>query len=110
MASAESDEPVEEVNQKEIFSRLDDKDRRMQRKKQRNAGLRAKTDDQCASRIKKRASEQKFECVKCNKVYGRADHLKRHQSVHTGERFKCRHCEKTFSRTDHRVRHERAQH
>ncbi|KAJ2159868.1 hypothetical protein GGF46_002707 [Coemansia sp. RSA 552] len=50
-----------------------------------------------------------FMCSLCESRFGRMEHVKRHQLVHTGERgFKCPTCKKTFARKDNMVQHLRA--
>ncbi|KAJ1836010.1 hypothetical protein LPJ63_000638 [Coemansia sp. RSA 2711] len=50
-----------------------------------------------------------FKCPMCDVCFGRLEHVKRHQLVHTGERqFKCPTCKKTFARKDNMVQHVRA--
>ncbi|KAJ2804585.1 hypothetical protein H4R20_002448 [Coemansia guatemalensis] len=50
-----------------------------------------------------------FMCSMCDSRFGRLEHVKRHQLVHTGERqFECPTCNKSFARKDNMVQHLRA--
>ncbi|KAI9479377.1 hypothetical protein BX667DRAFT_496025 [Coemansia mojavensis] len=50
-----------------------------------------------------------FKCPMCDVCFGRLEHVKRHQLVHTGERqFVCPTCNKTFARKDNMIQHVRA--
>ncbi|KAJ1853080.1 hypothetical protein GGH12_004074 [Coemansia sp. RSA 1822] len=50
-----------------------------------------------------------FKCPMCDVCFGRLEHVKRHQLVHTGERqFECPTCNKTFARKDNMIQHVRA--
>ncbi|KAJ2142287.1 hypothetical protein GGH19_001723 [Coemansia sp. RSA 1807] len=50
-----------------------------------------------------------FKCPMCDICFGRLEHVKRHQLVHTGERqFECPTCNKTFARKDNMIQHVRA--
>ncbi|KAJ2082504.1 hypothetical protein H4R24_001530 [Coemansia sp. RSA 988] len=50
-----------------------------------------------------------FMCPMCDSRFGRLEHVKRHQLVHTGERqFECPACNKSFARKDNMVQHLRA--
>ncbi|KAJ2866904.1 hypothetical protein GGI22_001170 [Coemansia erecta] len=50
-----------------------------------------------------------FMCSKCDSRFGRLEHVKRHQLVHTGQRqFECSTCGKTFARKDNMLQHLRA--
>ncbi|KAJ1797278.1 hypothetical protein LPJ59_003242 [Coemansia sp. RSA 2399] len=50
-----------------------------------------------------------FMCSKCDSRFGRLEHVKRHQLVHTGQRqFECPDCCKTFARKDNMIQHLRA--
>ncbi|KAJ2817784.1 hypothetical protein IWW50_006045 [Coemansia erecta] len=50
-----------------------------------------------------------FKCTMCDVCFGRLEHVKRHQLVHTGERlFECPTCNKTFARKDNMIQHVRA--
>ncbi|KAJ1668864.1 hypothetical protein EV178_000128 [Coemansia sp. RSA 1646] len=50
-----------------------------------------------------------FMCPKCDSRFGRLEHVKRHQLVHTGQRqFKCPTCDKMFARKDNMIQHLRA--
>lgn len=40
-----------------------------------------------------------FRCASCEKSFGRAEHLRRHQLIHNDNRpFTCRYCPKDFIR------------
>ncbi|KAJ2847285.1 hypothetical protein IWW36_003932 [Coemansia brasiliensis] len=50
-----------------------------------------------------------FKCPMCDVCFGRLEHVKRHQLVHTGERqFMCPTCNKSFARKDNMIQHVRA--
>ncbi|KAJ2557003.1 hypothetical protein EV175_001621 [Coemansia sp. RSA 1933] len=50
-----------------------------------------------------------FKCSSCNSHFGRLEHVKRHQLVHTGKRqFGCPTCNKMFARKDNMIQHLRA--
>ncbi|KAJ2770131.1 hypothetical protein IWQ56_002282 [Coemansia nantahalensis] len=50
-----------------------------------------------------------FACSMCDSRFGRMEHVKRHQLVHTGERqYECPVCSKPFARKDNMVQHQRA--
>lgn len=54
------------------------------------------------------ATKEKFECDRCNKVFVRKNHLKRHMTVHSDERaFECTvlGCLQKFRRRDHLQNH-----
>ncbi|KAG4073248.1 hypothetical protein HA402_008594 [Bradysia odoriphaga] len=49
---------------------------------------------------------QTFACDKCDKVYTKRSHLKRHYSIHSSQKpFKCNICGQGFSRLEHQKRH-----
>ncbi|KIW92959.1 uncharacterized protein Z519_06808 [Cladophialophora bantiana CBS 173.52] len=50
-------------------------------------------------------------CLYCERKFGKAEHLKRHQRAHTGEKpFKCSHCGREYARSDVLMRHIRNHH
>ncbi|OJI99303.1 hypothetical protein ASPVEDRAFT_163140, partial [Aspergillus versicolor CBS 583.65] len=50
-------------------------------------------------------------CSHCAREFVRAEHLVRHERIHTKEKpFSCKLCEKSFSRTDLLRRHEKKSH
>ncbi|KAJ2713046.1 hypothetical protein H4R19_002444 [Coemansia spiralis] len=50
-----------------------------------------------------------FACSLCDSRFGRMEHVKRHQLVHTGERqYECPVCTKPFARKDNMLQHQRA--
>ncbi|OQV08814.1 Zinc-finger double domain-containing protein [Cladophialophora immunda] len=50
-------------------------------------------------------------CLYCERKFGKAEHLKRHQRAHTGEKpFKCAHCGREYARSDVLMRHVRNHH
>ncbi|KIX99240.1 uncharacterized protein Z520_04816 [Fonsecaea multimorphosa CBS 102226] len=50
-------------------------------------------------------------CLYCERKFGKAEHLKRHQRAHTGEKpFKCAHCGREYARSDVLIRHVRNHH
>lgn len=49
---------------------------------------------------------QTFACDKCDKVYTKRSHLKRHYTIHSSQKpFKCEVCGQGFSRLEHLKRH-----
>lgn len=49
---------------------------------------------------------QSYPCDKCDKVYTKRSHLKRHYSIHSSQKpFKCGICGQGFSRLEHQKRH-----
>lgn len=49
---------------------------------------------------------QSFPCDKCDKVYMKRSHLKRHYTIHSSQKpFKCEICGQGFSRLEHKKRH-----
>ncbi len=47
-------------------------------------------------------------CFDCGEDFIRAEHLKRHQRIHTGEKpYKCSHCDKRFNQSGSLKSHER---
>ncbi|KAF2160348.1 hypothetical protein M409DRAFT_29198 [Zasmidium cellare ATCC 36951] len=52
------------------------------------------------------ASEGRYACEHCNKSFGRREHYKRHQNIHTGAKpFPCPLCPRAFPRKDTLQRH-----
>ena len=52
---------------------------------------------------------RKFHCRHCKKVFGRADHLRRHNRLHTGEKpYQCRVCGKRYSDASNMKYHQRS--
>lgn len=49
---------------------------------------------------------QSYACDKCDKVYTKRSHLKRHYTIHSSQKpFKCEICGQGFSRLEHQKRH-----
>ncbi|KAM7199270.1 zinc finger protein ADR1 [Rhypophila sp. PSN 637] len=54
---------------------------------------------------------KRFKCHRCQRLFGRLEHLQRHERTHTQERpFACVQCESRFTRSDLLIRHERLSH
>src|ERR1700761_6391626 len=54
---------------------------------------------------------QNQKCRYCDRRFGKAEHLKRHQRAHTGEKpFQCSHCGREYARSDVLIRHVRNHH
>ena len=47
-----------------------------------------------------------FKCNRCDKVYSRSDHLKRHEKIHEGQQYlHCGLCDKSFQNKDSLRKH-----
>jgi len=55
-------------------------------------------------------SESKYKCNQCEKVFKNPQHLRRHETVHSGVKFSCNLCESSFSRKDKLTAHMRKKH
>ncbi|KIW79268.1 hypothetical protein Z517_05880 [Fonsecaea pedrosoi CBS 271.37] len=56
-------------------------------------------------------AQRNKKCLYCDRKFGKAEHLKRHQRAHTGEKpFKCSHCGREYARSDVLMRHIRNHH
>ncbi|KAK3388038.1 zinc finger protein ADR1 [Podospora didyma] len=54
---------------------------------------------------------KRFQCLRCQRLFARLEHLQRHERTHTQERpFACNQCESRFTRSDLLIRHERLSH
>ena len=50
--------------------------------------------------------EKPFKCSICGRGFARSDHVRTHERTHTGEKpYQCKYCDKTFARSDERLRH-----
>ena len=50
----------------------------------------------------------KYNCKECQKSFGKAEHLRRHEGTHTGSRpYTCNQCSRGFARQDALLRHQR---
>ncbi|KIX02970.1 uncharacterized protein Z518_06520 [Rhinocladiella mackenziei CBS 650.93] len=55
-----------------------------------------------------RQTIRKYVCPRCDRSYGKAEHLIRHERSHTGSRpFVCERCNRSFTRADSLARHAR---
>uniref|UniRef100_A0A8C2DWS2 C2H2-type domain-containing protein n=1 Tax=Cyprinus carpio TaxID=7962 RepID=A0A8C2DWS2_CYPCA len=53
------------------------------------------------------AVREEYMCFECEKTFTSAEHLKRHQRIHTGGKpYKCSHCDKRFTRSGTLKTHE----
>ena len=65
-----------------------------------------------ALHIKIQHDQRRFDCGECEQSFGRAWHLRRHMSVHTGTSYSCSdaECNQTFTLIDNLKRHKKVEH